>query len=215
MNVAVSILKGAAYKRVKHDFYAEPRWLVDSLLDVERFAGTVLDPACGSGTIVSCCRERGIAAVGSDIVDRGFRGVVVQDFFRRTAKVDAIICNPPYGLAQRFVEHGLRLAPKVVMLLRLVFMEGQGRRDFFDRMPPARVFVTARRASIPAGVSNGPYDRHGAVVQPGGSGGSVVFAWFVWEHGHRGDTVLRRLEWDDTGVSNVQAVNPCWVRWVA
>ena len=195
MNVSVSTLKGAPYRRAKHDFYVEPHWLVNALLDVEMFTGTVLDPACGSGTIVSCCRERGIKATGADIVDRGFKHVQVQDFFERTEPVDAIICNPPYKLAQRFVERGLTLAPKVVMLLRLVFVEGQRRKRFYAATPPARIWVTARRASIPDGAHSGQRDRHGAVVQPEGKGGSVVYAWFVWQRGHRGDTILRRLEY--------------------
>ena len=95
MNGSVSTLKGALYGRAKHDFYVEPRWLVNVLLDIETFTGTMLDPACGSGTIVSACRDRGMRAIGADIVDRGFRYVQVQDFFDRTEKVDAIICNPP------------------------------------------------------------------------------------------------------------------------
>ena len=194
MNVSVSTLKGTPYKRAKHDFYVEPRWLVDALLDVETFTGTVLDPACGSGTIVSACRDRGIKAIGVDIVDRGFRHVQVQDFLERTEQVDAIICNPPYRLAQRFVEHGLTLTPKVVMLLRLVFVEGQRRKRFHATTPPARIWVTARRASIPDGICSGEHDRHGAVIQPDGRGGSVVFAWFVWDRGRGGVMTLGRLE---------------------
>lgn len=90
----------------------------------------------------------------------------VQDFFDCTEKVDAIICNQPYRHAQRFVEHGLTLAPKVVMLLRLVFVEGQRRKRFYATTPPARIWVTARRASIPGGVYSGECDRHGAILQP-------------------------------------------------
>lgn len=66
-------MKGTQYGRAKHNFYVEPRWLVNVLLDMETFTGTVLDPACGSATIVSACRDRGIRATGADIVDRGFR----------------------------------------------------------------------------------------------------------------------------------------------
>jgi hypothetical protein len=194
VNVSVSTLKGIPYRRAKHDFYVEPAWLVDALLDAEDFTGTVLDPACGSGTIVSACLQRGIKAIGSDIVDRGYRHTSVQDFFDRVEAVDAILCNPPYSLAVQFAKHGLRLAPKVVLLLRRVFAEGRRRRQFFADTPPIREWVTARRASLPAGIPDGQRDQHGAVIQPEGSNGSVVYSWFVWERGHRGGWLTRRLE---------------------
>jgi hypothetical protein len=62
----------SGYLRVDKDFYVEPPWVVHLLLDVETFTGAVHDPCCGSGTIPSVCRERGLTATGSDIVDRGF-----------------------------------------------------------------------------------------------------------------------------------------------
>ena len=62
----------SGYARVDRDFYVEPRWVVELLLDVETFEGAVYDPACGSGTIPSVCLQRGIPATGSDIVHRGF-----------------------------------------------------------------------------------------------------------------------------------------------
>jgi hypothetical protein len=43
--------RGSGYVRASDDFYREPRWAVDALLDVERFDGIVWDPACGSGNI--------------------------------------------------------------------------------------------------------------------------------------------------------------------
>jgi hypothetical protein len=39
-----------------------------------------------------------------------------------------LICtNPPFRLAEEFVEHALRLCPLVVMLLRLAFLESERR----------------------------------------------------------------------------------------
>ena len=54
------------------------------------------------------------------------------------------------------------------MLLRLVFVEGQRCKRFYATTPPARIWVTARRASIPDGVDSGECDRHGAILQPEG-----------------------------------------------
>jgi hypothetical protein len=64
----------SGFERVAHDRYTEPRWLILQLLDEVTFDGGVLDPCCGTGTIVSVCLDRGIPANGSDLRadDTGF-----------------------------------------------------------------------------------------------------------------------------------------------
>ena len=96
------------------------------------------------------------------------------DFFSLTNPVDNIVSNPPFSPIERFVEHALTLAwHKVVILARLAFLEGVKRRDgFFRTAPLARVWVSSRRASMPPG---------GRDIR---RGGSIPFAWFVFEHGH-------------------------------
>ena len=186
MSVSVSKLKRGPLLRVPNDFYCEPPWLVRALLDTEPFVGIILDPCCGCGTIPSCCRQRYLEVIGADLVDRGYHGTVIQDFFDRTEPVDAIIANPPYGLAQAFIDHGLSLAPKVAMLLRMAFLESQRRRPWFAKSPLARVWISSRRPSIPPGVSIGQHDLWGAVVQPTASGGSMPYCWMISVRGHNG-----------------------------
>ena len=45
--------------------------------------------------------------------------------------MQAIITNPPYMLAEQFVGHALRLCPRVIMLLRLAFLESERRTDIY------------------------------------------------------------------------------------
>src|ERR1700748_1891477 len=97
----------SGYARVAHDYYREPGWAVDVLLDAEPFLGAVFDPFCGGGTIPARCRARGIEAEGSDI--REIAGCAAQDFFHSTAQRDNIISNPPYALAEQAARHALRL----------------------------------------------------------------------------------------------------------
>jgi hypothetical protein len=52
------------YKPDDDDFFVEPEWTVDLLLDAEQFDGILLDPACGIGTIVHSCWDYGIRAEG-------------------------------------------------------------------------------------------------------------------------------------------------------
>jgi len=90
--------------------------------------------------------------------------------------VEHIICNPPYGILQEWIDHALALVPgKVCVLARLAFLEGQGRKGWFENGCLARVWTSSRRVSMPPG---------GTDIVP--KGGSVAYAWFVFERGHTG-----------------------------
>lgn len=184
--------RSSGYERAQHDWYREPPWLVDALLDAEQFEGGVLDPACGGGTIPSRCLARGLLAIGSDIVNRGFGER--QNFFVRTAPIDNIITNPPFNQAQQFVEHALKLTRrKVAVVQRLAFLEGQKRKRMFDGTPLARVWVSSRRACMPPGtgfITDSQRDQWGALRTQEGRGGAIAYAWFVWDHAHSGPPTL-------------------------
>ena len=52
--------------------------------------------------------------------------------------------NPPFRYALEFVHKALELIPdgrKVVMFLRIQFLEGKARRKLFDEHPPQTVYV--------------------------------------------------------------------------
>jgi hypothetical protein len=184
--------KRSSYPRVANDFYCEPRWSVNQLLYVEEFTGTIHDPACGAGTIPAMCLSRGVPATGSDIVDRGFG--TVCDFFADTTVRDNIVSNVPYKHAESFLRHAVELARyKVALILPISFLESQCRDDLYERFPPARVWIFSRRPSMPPGTMDGERDEWGAVIQPEGKGGMTPFAWFVWEIGYCGETIVKRL----------------------
>lgn len=175
-------IRRPTYERAPHDWYVEPRWAVDALLNAETFAGLVWDPACGEGTILRCCEARGLQCVGSDVINRGWPGTVVTDFLHEPPAFAAenIICNPPYGVAPQFVGKAIGLClRKTAMLLRLAFLESESRKNFFATSPLRRVLVFTKRVSMPPGGKN---------IEP--RGGTKAFAWFVWEHGHEGPPTL-------------------------
>jgi hypothetical protein len=184
-------MRYSGYVRIDQDFYTEPRWLVKRLLAKETFEGSVLDPACGSGTIPSVCLDHGIKATGSDIVHRGFG--TVGDLFDYAEPLENIISNPPYICAEACVRHLLPLARgKVALLLRTAFLESVRRDDFYATMPPRRIWVSKERASMPPGVMEGRRDRWGAVIQPEGRGGTMCYAWFIFEPGYIGPMTINR-----------------------
>lgn len=168
-------MRASGYDRADYDWYVEPRWLVDALLDVEQFEGLCWDPACGGGNIPEAIIARGGRCFGSDISNRGY-GATGVDFFRGPGdRAHHIVSNPPYGVIEPWIERALSLTTgKVAILARLALLGGQ-KRTFFARTPLARVWVSSRRASMPPGGTDVP-----------ATGGAIAYAWFVWEHGHVG-----------------------------
>ena len=167
--------------REKDDFYPTPPKATQALLNVEKFVGAVWEPACGDGAISEVLIRNGYQVHSSDLIDRGY-GDVNRDFlldFETTA--DNIITNPPFKLAQEFVEHALgRSSRKVAMLCRLAWLEGKERRKMFTATPLARVWVFSSRVQMIRGGWDG-----------GKGGGSMTaFAWYVWDHEHKGPPSL-------------------------
>jgi hypothetical protein len=176
-------------ERAENDFYIEPRWLVEALLDAERFEGSVYDPFCGGGNIVGACLERGLAAVGTDLFDRGFG--TRRDAFCIAEPIDNVLCNPPFKRIEEVIRHFSPLVQrKLVLLARLNVLEGQERRALFAESPPARVWISSRRPSIPPGDLAHPRDQFGAMNPLPASGGSTAFAWVVWDREYVGPPVL-------------------------
>lgn len=174
--------------RAANDWYVEPAWAVDALINAEPFKGLIWDPACGAGNIPERFKAHGFDAVGSDLVYRNYGAPSSIDFLLEWRSIDErvanIVSNPPYALAEEFIRHALTLTTcKVAMLLRLAFLEGQKRKRLFESTPILRVLVFSERVSMPPG---------GLGVAA--EGGAVAFAWFIWEHGHRGPPELGWLD---------------------
>lgn len=157
--------------RQKDDYYATPPESTRALLNVESFDGHVWEPCCGEGHISRELKRAGYTVESSDLIDRGF-GTSGVDFLMEYNKRDNIVTNPPYKNALDFVAHATSLAEhKVAMLLKLNFLEGKARKEFFSHQPPKRVHVFSQRQSL---MKNGLSYR----------GGMMALAWFVWESGH-------------------------------
>jgi hypothetical protein len=168
-------VRDSGYDRAANDWYVEDRRIVDALLNVETFEGESWDPSCGGGNIPMAMRSRGLSCWGSDIADRGF-GTTGLDFFHAPDQSENIVTNPPYGVIEPYIRRALtKTTGKVCILARLAFLEGMKRKPFFETSPLARVWVSSRRVSMPPG---------GGLVQA--KGGTIAFAWFVWEHGYVG-----------------------------
>lgn len=171
------------------DLYETPALAVKALLEVEQLPPSIWEPACGRGAIVQVLRQRGRRVVTSDLVDYGEpHPDYVCDFFDFTPEmvpvgIGAIVTNPPFKDAARFVEHALMLCPRVIMLLRLAFLESQGRTDILEGGQLARVHVFRKRLPL----------MHRDNWTGKRSTSTMAFAWFTWLRDHNGPTTLHRL----------------------
>ena len=157
--------------RQKDDFYATPLEATEALLSVESFKGSIFEPCCGQGHISKALIKHGYDVESSDLVDRGY-GISRRDFLFEREKRDNIITNPPYAkMALLMAEHAQKIAKyKTALLLKLTFLEGVARLEFFKKHPPARVWVFSKRLSL---MKDGQAHK----------GGMMCLAWFVWETG--------------------------------
>lgn len=170
--------------RAEHDFYATDPKAINALLEVEGFSKFILEPACWMGHLSSMLVEKWHAVLSSDIVDRWYG--VVQDFFSYEEWYWDIITNPPYSLAQEFIEHSLKITKpwaKIAMLLKLQFLEGKRRKEFFKKHPPKIVYVHSERVMC---AKNWDFEW---LKKSWGS--AVAYAWYIWENGWQWEPVIR------------------------
>ena len=168
--------------REQHDFYATEPKAVELLLDEERFQTDILEPCCGLNHITEVLKSRGYQVTTSDLIDRGIRAEV-KDFFEYEYWGGDIVTNPPYSQAVEFVEHSLKITEvgsKIAMFLKIQFLEGKKRKEFFKQYPPKYIYVASSRLRC---AKNGEFDKYGS--------SAVCYAWFVWVNGYQGEPTVR------------------------
>lgn len=171
------------HDRERADYYATEPAAVEWLCKLETFNHKVLEPSCGAGHISEVLKAHGYEVESRDLVDRGY-GTQADFLSIDNQEWDGdIITNPPYSFAQEFVEKALRIIPdghKVAMFLKITFLEGKKRKFLFRNTPPLRVWVSSSRLKC---AMNGDFDAVG--------GSAACYAWFIWEKGYRGDTIVK------------------------
>ena len=114
--------------RQKDDFYPTPLVAIESLLDNENFDGDIWEPACGNGAISKPASLYN-NVISTDLNDYGYGDSGIDFLMESKLLAPNIVTNPPYKLAQKFIEKAIDLgAKKHCWLLRLSFLEGQQRR---------------------------------------------------------------------------------------
>ena len=170
--------------RQKNDWYPTPPEATLKLLEVEPFHGVIWEPAAGDGALCEVLREAGHSVIASDLNEYGYCKAGV-DFLMETklpevhGPVTNLITNPPYKLAEQFIQKAIDLGVrKHAWLLRLAFLEGAARHEsLFKHNPPSRVHVFSKRLTIWRGDER-PNDKTIGGKEPRGT---TAYAWFVWD----------------------------------
>lgn len=164
-------------QRNNNDFYATPAWVTERLLKyVQLPGGKWLEPSAGDGAIVRVAYIHApTVSIHANEIDpqhqqsllnSGASLITIGDFFsmnNQNGAYNVCIGNPPFSMAQEFVEHSLTMSNEVVFLLRLAFLESKKRKALFDKIGVPDVYVLPERPSF----INGKTD-------------SCAYGWFRW-----------------------------------
>lgn len=159
------------------DDFPTPPWatraLVEHVIGPDVVRGlSCLEPASGRGYMARPLAEYFRAVEASDAYHYGF--APVRNFLSfpfEALSHDWVITNPPFRLAEEFVERAMFVARKgVAILARTVFLESVGRYEsIFSRTPPTKFAQFSERVPMVKGR-----------VDPKAST-ATGYAWFVWE----------------------------------
>lgn len=195
--------------RSDFDFYCTPSFAGDFLIKLEPQINNIWECFVGSGTLAEPFRKAGKLKAISDLIDRGYHpdGILIsygKDFLNmdKIWKGD-IVSNPPYSGQIKYVKHCLELIETgkyLALFLKLTFLEGKERKKFFEENPPIRVWVSSSRILC---AKNGVFktvktdkqgnlklDEKGNPVMQNKSS-ACCYAWFVWQKGYKGDTIIK------------------------
>lgn len=173
-------------ERQKDDFYATDPIASKFLLELEELSDTIIDNSYGQGHLMEYFIKSGKKIIGYDIINRtNDNNIIIQDWLSVTEidKNADIVFNPPYKMAQKFVEHSLKLVEdgrKVCAFLRLQFLESKSRRKLFKNYPPKTIYVSSSRINC---YKDGNFERYDK--------SAVCYCWFVWEKGYQGETTVK------------------------
>ena len=164
------ISKRASSGKIKNGFVQTPSYVTESLLDNEKFEGSVLEPCCGKGAISEVFKKRGYIVESSDLIDYGYGEV--RDLFSLNKEYDNIITNPPFALKIDMIEHLLKLTKKKLVLLWYAKNIGN--------------LIESKRSK---GLKNIYVFKRRIEWQETKIG--WLFAWYVWEKGYEGNVNIK------------------------
>lgn len=177
-NKSHAVMAQRSEAKTSLDDFPTPPWatraFVESILGGKETLNKLscLEPACNRGYMSVVLAEYFDSVTSSDVFDYGFG--TVKDFLAseyEEGSFDWVISNPPFKLAEAFIEEGLRVAKHgVAMLTRTVFIESNGRYERLFNVNPPTVFAQyAERVPM----VKGRLDKKASTA--------TGYGWLVWQ----------------------------------
>lgn len=153
------------------DLYETPSWVTELLLQHEELGTPILECAVGRTKKILHVLERHYdrdEITGLEIND-SFKPDICADYLKWVPDKEykSIVTNPPFSSAIEFIKKSLEIVSnngKVMMLLRLNFLESKERFKFWRSNMPARIIVLSERPKFYRGKTD-----------------SITYAWFIWD----------------------------------
>ena len=167
-----------------HDFYATHPSMAEHILKLEPQLNNIWEPACGMGHLAKVFDKYGKLKFASDLYNYNY-GLANVDFLSISEQYDGdIVTNPPYKYALEFCKKALDVVKEgrfVCMFMKLTFLEGKKRKQFFIDNPPIRIYVSSTRTEC---------GKNGIFISKDGTASAVCYAWYVWQKGNKQLPVL-------------------------
>lgn len=185
-------------QRITSDRYQTPYSMIRQLFTVMNFEPTlsVLEPACGKGSIVRELKNFGFKKITYYDIDQTHPDVKPEysqfNFLNEKRKFDYIITNPPYRAATTFIEKAATICKYVfAFLMPLNYLHGQYRYDniFQNEDFPFnlyRVCVFTRMPMLTDKIrEDGKYNT-----------GMQVYAWYIFTVNtmYKNDPIIRWID---------------------
>lgn len=150
-------------------------WLKAKGEEIEHF--DVREPAVNRGHMAFPLSEYFRRVEASDVHDYGVHFPVRDYLFGPIDTVHYTITNPPFRLAEQFIERARETSEfGVAMIVRSAFLEGQGRfARIFAKNPPSHILQFTERVVM-----------HKGRLAPEGST-ATAYCWLVWLRGECDD----------------------------
>lgn len=179
--------------RSENDLYTTDKNDVNRFLEALRKDSFIIpepiyEPCAGLGDISKVLQDNGYNVYSADLIDRtdwdNYNKDVelhIANFFEeKLTGFKTIFTNPPYAEAKQFVERSMEVSERyTIMLLRIQFLESQGRQELFRNKYLKYVYVASKRANC--------YRNGDASI----GGGAVCYGFFIWDRFFNGDPTIR------------------------
>jgi hypothetical protein len=135
---------GDQENRKEMDFYPTPHNVTEALITFLNSKGvtyqTIHEPASGEGDISKVFESYFYEVISSDLRTENIYGLGGIDFLESDIpNCDACITNPPFNVAEKFIEKSVGNYRIIAMLLKSQYWHAKTRLPLFMKYPPSYV----------------------------------------------------------------------------